>query len=407
MAYAAPRYRFENGMLTSSATTVDTPLAVVCTPDELVQATEVAKAHGEELKVPPATQAAIAGFYDPEFLKGYHTPVDGDDILEEISDQFAHLEVPLGLLSKLLGLKGYALNFVIDDSGSMRSETDSLRRVAGPILMLRFRDRQDDMNRWMSRWEEAEDRLHTMMDVLLWIPTQEITVRFLNRRDIISITRDGRSPAELLALAHTQIENAFKKLPDGSTPIYSALSASFRAARGPTMHYLFTDGEPSDYGTDAVTALVLSRPTPANNPITFVSCTGDDDNTEWMKNLDEKGPWIAEVDDYEDERREVLKKQGPKLPYTRGLWLMCLLVGAINPDDLDCLDESSAPLTKYTLDLIMGRHVSDQEYRAYFNSHPGSYQYRPMYGRFYEEPGPTNRFVKPGIWSKCLSALFS
>ena len=106
------------------------------------------------------------------------------------------------------------------------------------------------------------------------------------------------------------------------------------------MHYLFTDGEPSDARPERVTKLVLKRPNPIQNPVTFVSCTGDDAATEWMKELDDAGPMLAEVDDYEDENREVLSKQGPILPYTRGLWLMSLIVGAINPDDLDGLDDA-------------------------------------------------------------------
>merc|ERR1719162_2678923 len=97
----------------------------------------------------------------------------------------------------------------------------------------------------------------------------------------------------------------------------------------------------------------MNRTNPAQNPITFLSCTGEDEEVEWMK-------------DFGDESREVLGDQGEALPYTRGFWLICQLVAAMNPDDLDAMDES-VPFTKQTLDNLLGIQHNEQSYRYYFD----------------------------------------
>ncbi len=44
---------------------------------------------------------------------------------------------------------------------------------------------------------------------------------------------------------------------------------------------------------------------------------------------------------------------------------MCTLVAALNPTDLDALDES-VPFTKKTLDNLLGRELSVEEYQRYW-----------------------------------------
>lgn len=90
--------------------------------------------------------------------------------------------------------------------------------------------------------------------------------------------------------------------------------------------------------------------------------------------MEEQAAFCSEVDDFQDEKEEVLKDQGPAFPYTKGLWLLGHLVGAISPDDIDALDEN-VPFTKYTLDELLGREHSPQEYRYYFDRNPHSRKY--------------------------------
>ncbi len=90
------------------------------------------------------------------------------------------------------------------------------------------------------------------------------------------------------------------------------------------------------------------------------------------------------MDDYNDELNEVAGDQGVAFPFSRGLWLICHLVSAINPDDLDAIDES-VPFTKHTLDMLFGRIHSAEEYRYYFESNPHGSQYHHHFDRFATE----------------------
>ena len=67
--------------------------------------------------------------------------------------------------------------------------------------------------------------------------------------------------------------------------------------------------------------MLINRPSPERSPFTFMSCTGNDDDVEWMKECEEKAPYCSEFDDYGDESREILKDQGKAFPYSFGLHL--------------------------------------------------------------------------------------
>ena len=64
--------------------------------------------------------------------------------------------------------------------------------------------------------------------------------------------------------------------------------------------------------------------------------------------------------------QEVLKDQGAAFPYTYGFYLVCSLVGAMNPDDLDAMDES-VPFTKPALGNLLGIETDDKSYKHYFD----------------------------------------
>ncbi|MDB6096643.1 MAG: hypothetical protein JWM09_921 [Francisellaceae bacterium] len=100
-----------------------------------------------------------------------------------------------------------------------------------------------------------------------------------------------------------------------------------------------------------------------------------------MKVIEDDPPFTAELDDFNDERDEVLHDHGSSLPFTRGFWLLSQLVAAINPDDLDCLDEE-VPFTKFTMDNLMGRVLSNEEYQRYFQNNPYSYNWQKHYQSF-------------------------
>jgi hypothetical protein len=55
--------------------------------------------------------------------------------------------------------------------------------------------------------------------------------------------------------------------------------------------------------------------------------------------------------------------------------LICQLVAAMNPDDLDAMDES-IPFTKFTLDNLLGIVSNDESYQHYFDHYVKAQQAR-------------------------------
>lgn len=141
----------------------------------------------------------------------------------------------------------------------------------------------------MTRWQEAENRLHIMLDILAYIPVRGIEIRFLNFQRVLSIPRIGKDPDAFRHEAHTLVRHTFSGIEvKYKTPTFRTLSQAFEAANrleDPTMIYLLTDGLPSDASTETVAALIISRPRPAHMPVTLISCSDVDDEVEWMKQV--------------------------------------------------------------------------------------------------------------------------
>jgi hypothetical protein len=125
--------------------------------------------------------------------------------------------------------------------------------------------------------------------------------------------------------------------------------------------------------------------------MTFLSCTNEDAEVEWMKDAEEIVPYCSESDDFADEAAEVLRDQGAALPYTRGFHLICQLVAAMNPDDLDAMDES-IPFTKTTLDNLLGIETNEESYRQYFNEYTKAQRERKI-------EGPSDQLKKSVQWN--------
>lgn len=389
------KFKFVNGVMVKDGNvpakgTNVVPIATVCTPEEIGDASQVQTA----MVVPQATQDAINEVTEDEFLSKFkcREGIDEDEILDRLSFLFAQYEVPIGLLNKLLTLTDYDINVILDDSGSMAAETDSTVGQAGAFMKATVLVGKPDSKK-MTRWQEQEDRLHIMIDFIGCIPTGVFKVSFMNRSDKFTVEHKELTPDEWINNAHKRLRDACKAGPSGGTPTLDRLQEAFNNAKVKTMHYLFTDGVPSSNGgVEAVAKLIIGRSNPRDNPLTLISCTDVDDECKWMKQIEEDGPFVTEIDDYFDERDEVQHDQGPAFPFSRGLWLICMFVGAINPYDLDSLDDSR-PMSKYTLDNIIGRGTTTEEYRKYWNNHPKCAQYESNYGRLSTEQKHTQQIL--------------
>lgn len=373
----------------------DKVLAPISTPQDYMGASEVhQQATGVPIQLSDSTTSSLEIMQDPGFINQFQSPerLDQGRLLDGLTSVFAQYEVPIGLVNKLLPLSQYKLNFIMDDSTSMRQKSDAPFNESSSYIKAR-RSRKGDTQSILTRWEEAEDRLHIMIDMLAYIPTAEIKIQFLNRSDTLVLNHAGKTPEQFAHEAHMQIDRAFNNLPDGMTPIYSKLREALTQTNSPTIHYLFTDGLPNDVPPPPERAnlydgqpdeekydnphakevrkddrlfwlkkIILDR-NAQMNPLTFMSCTDQDKETNWMKQMDNLAPLAAEIDDFRSERREVLENQGAGLPFSKGFWLCCQLAGAID-EDLDNMDEPKA-FSQSKLSNLLGRQLTAQEYQYY------------------------------------------
>lgn len=372
---------------------VEKQLAVVCSPSDQDDAKQQydEQVNPEDSKDKQFTFETASGIASamtlmssPEYVMHMgQPPVEQKSLFDQLIDYFIVYEVPIGLINKLLELRHYRLNFLIDDSGSMQLQSDAPKSEATVYMPCHGQGGN------MTRLEEEENRLHIFMDILAFIPTKGIQFYFMNTDREIKLDQNGKSPDEFKQEAHSAIRDAFSHLYMGATPTYRLLTKSFKDSHDhsgdPTAHYLLTDGCPSDKSASEVGKLIKNRSHPQRNPMTLLSCTNVDSECEWMKDIEEIAPFTSECDDFSDERAEVVKDQGIAFPYTRGFWLISGLVAAMNPHDLDALDES-IPLTKHTLDEILGRCHSAAEYSYYFNHNPHARYYADKFERFLTEP---------------------
>jgi len=257
-----------------------------------------------------------------------------------------------------------SLEFIIDDSTSMWEITE----IIDPITE----------EPWQ-RWKEANHRLKEMIDIIAYIPFDKIVIKFLNKTDTLTLKRETKqTPVEFLKSSCSKIDSLFQTKPRGTTPVLEKMQESFEIGAGKCIaRYLFCDGKPNggQPAMDALIKLLKDRKDPEYNPITFISCTSDEAAVEWMKDAEEIIPYCSELDDFASEAKEVYKDQGAAVPYTKGFYLICQLVSAMNPDDLDAMDES-VPFTKFSLDNLLGITLNEETYKHYFDCYEKAQQDR-------------------------------
>lgn len=351
-----PEYKAWKARQGEQATTAKNPekaLPVVTNMDDHMELNEVSQAaDGTSIPLSPATDTTIEMMQEDDITD--EVGLSSESMVDELGRIFAKYEVPMGLMNKLMMLSEYnALEFIVDDSGSMTLESDTT----------------DSFGRTQTRWQEAWSRVKSMVEVLAYVPTPVIRIGFLNRERIVEFKHSGETPEKFLERAYKQIDDEFRNGPMGGTPALTALEKSFKRGAGQrVVRYFFGDGRPSggDMEVKRIEDLVCKRNDPEGNPLTFMSCTNQDREVEWMKELEEVAPYCAEYDDFNDEAEEVRRDQGDALPYTMGFHLIGQLVGAMNPEDLDAMDES-VPFPKWVLDNLLGIQTNEKEYRHYFN----------------------------------------
>jgi len=358
------KWKESQGEVATTAPNPSQALPVVTNMDDHAELNEAMVASGgKEIPLAESTNATIEMMQEPDI--SVEAGMSPDTMVDELGAVLNKYEVPIGLMNKLMMLSEFDyLEFMIDDSGSMTLNSDTL----------------DKFKRPQTRWQEAQSRLKEMIEILAHVPFNQIVICFLNRPERLNMSRNERSPQQLIQDAYKQIDLVFATDPAGKTPFYERLQESFAKAPGKSVaRYFFGDGVPNggQAARSGIVRMLQTRANASQNPVTFISCTDEDEQVEWMKDAEELAPYCSEADDFKDEAAEVIKDQGMALPFTRGFHLVSQLVGAMNPNDLDAMDES-VPFTKTTLDNLLGIEHNEESYKHYFVHFQRAQQARPV-----------------------------
>mmetsp|Transcript_22636 Transcript_22636/g.44838 ORF Transcript_22636/g.44838 Transcript_22636/m.44838 type:complete len:308 (-) Transcript_22636:189-1112(-) len=217
-----------------------------------------------------------------------------------------------GAAAKLRQLEAYDIIIIADDSGSMRSPC-----AVSP---------SDPFVKAKTRWDELRSRVTSIVEIATCLDKDGIDIYFLNRPPALNV-HDPESAAAL-----------FLNQPSGSTPLTAAYEQVLRAHSNSEKKLLIlvaTDGEPNN--KNKFYQLLKNRPHPGNSPTTIMACTDNDREIAWVNDMDDSVPYLDVVDDYDEEKKEVLRVQGSKFRFSPGDYVVKSLLGALDPlyDNLD------------------------------------------------------------------------
>ena len=336
---------------TSSPDTMPYALGVVSNMNDYAKLSE---RFGQEFSLAESTKTALQMTQDERFCQqvGYKP----DLMVRQLEELFTKYQAPLGLMNKLFGLQDFdVLEFIIDDSDSMHCS---------------YGTHDPPSREEITRWTEAKTRLKELLQFVAFVPFQRIQVSFLDRPSELIWTRNNRDPNLFLKDAYAEIDAFFDVGPTHTPPMWEHLQDTLITGHKEKVAcYFLTDGLPNarEMAQRETFQALLRRPNPATNPVTFLSCTDDIPSRDWMKRAASGAvPYCTEWDDYAEAKLEVARAQGQGLPYTKGFHLICELVSAMYPDDLGMI-QTSIPLTKATLDTLLGIRLNDTTYRYYFD----------------------------------------
>ncbi|MDR3492143.1 MAG: hypothetical protein P4M12_08915 [Gammaproteobacteria bacterium] len=393
-----PQYQVEAGyssIPTSSNSIASAPSSLVVVS---TMADQTAMCETTNLDMPKLFVDALSAMQSDEYVAKFKAQdVDSGVLIDGLTKLFGQYEIPIGLMSKLTDFQDVRMHFKIDDSGSMTEKSNLSLCDASPYTQNLLKGQHPETK--LTRWQEAEDRLHTYIDLLAYVPTGEIVLSNFDSLDRhnrlvkspeITLDRNGKSPDQFSLAAHIAIRQFFNRKPCLNTPIFLNMTNMINMSDEihakselRTSNYLLTDGIPSGGVAEITQAKnLLQTRKLTSNPFTFLGCSNNPLDYKWTHEVSEIAPFSAAIPDFKDEKKIVLDVQGKVFPYTRGLWLLCSLAAALNRDDLFAINQD-LPLTKLTIENVLGRSLTDNEYKYYFECHPCGRTFSPDYMLFY------------------------
>jgi hypothetical protein len=249
-------------------------------------------------------------------------PPSYNELVKDNSKSLDHIcqkyEISNFYLEKMAGLSDYEIVFLIDDSGSMRTPlTDGEHS---------------------NRWQELKYVSKIAIELGTIFDDSGIDIYFLNR--------EGRNNVSNL----DQMEHLFHNEPYGRTPLTHSLTVLFDQyinSEKPILFVIATDGVPTNHAgyPDINPFMDLIKSKNDKFHISFLACSDQNDDIEYLNILDKNVKYVDTLDDYLSEKKEVQSVQGNNYKYSLGDHVARLLLGPICPE-LDSLDESKISKSK-------------------------------------------------------------
>jgi len=228
--------------------------------------------------------------------------------IEEVLRRF---EITIVEADELAALEDYEMVIVADDSGSMENPSvPPTKRKLGV--------------RSSTRWEELQATISSIVDITACFDSSGVDVFFLNREAVTGVK--GSSDPRFV--------KAFEAPPQGTTPLTETLElvASRVSRERPILLFVLTDGEPNG-GPEplgaVLTKLVARGGGGAKIHVQLMVCTPDDEEVQWLNDMDRSIGGVDVTDDYYTEQQEVLSyNRAPQ--FTRGDWVMKAMLGPVS-----------------------------------------------------------------------------
>jgi hypothetical protein len=98
------------------------PLAIISSQDDVPMIQQLQSDNGIVIteEMPFSTMETIRYMQTPEYCS-YFNVTSERNLFDELCAYFIRYEIPIGLVTKLLVLRDYRLNFMVDDSGDLPS----------------------------------------------------------------------------------------------------------------------------------------------------------------------------------------------------------------------------------------------------------------------------------------------
>ena len=278
--------------------------------------------------IPPPSPTSDYLYTNP-IEQQYTNPVEqqyqipSDEQLEQIRmAEFKNIcdrhEINPLFASKMRVLAGFKIVIVCDDSGSMNEVANSGMADVNPY------------GSKPTRWDELKVTVCTIIDIVSVLNDSGIDIHFLNREGLMNVTN------------RCQIERFFCDKPRGYTPIVQTLKKIFNnKIDSKRLVLLATDGIPTDvFGITNIPALrsALVYDRTQRDYVTILACTDDENTMSYLNNWDTTIPRLDVIDDYNNEKKEILKVQGKHFKFSYGDFIVKCLLGSIDPW-FDSLDE--------------------------------------------------------------------